>query len=364
MSLETEERPERTLIPARAGLEALRPYVFAVAGLVLVYLCWRMLVPFLAALSWALALALIVQPVYAWLLRKGVHRTVAALAIIVLIGLAVLGPVAALAGALAKEAAGLVGRVSNDVAMQHVRETIEKNRLAGPIFRWLDSRFDLPTEAMQLARSVAGWASGTVSSVLTGSMWVLTQIAVALFVLFYFLRDGELILRKIRLLVPSRDLDVFFGKITQMIRVSLGGKLVVSAIQGTLGGLMFGWLGLPAPIFWGTVMAVLSIFPVLGAFIVWAPVAVVLAIEGDWWHALILTGWGVLIVNPVDNLLGPVLVGTTLKMHTLLVFFSIVGGLAAFGPSGVVLGPVIVAAAAAFAEMAENGGAIIPRQGN
>ena len=97
-------------------------------------------------------------------------------------------------------------------------------------------------------------------------------------------------------------------------------------------------------------MAVLSIFPVIGAFVVWVPAALIFVLQGDWLHALLLAGWGMLIIHPVDNLLGPVLVGTTLRVHTLLMFLSILGGIAAFGASGVVLGPVTVAIAIAVFE--------------
>ena len=147
-----------------------------------------------------------------------------------------------------------------------------------------------------------------------------------------------------------------------MIKVSLGGKLVVASIQGTLGGLMFGWLGLPAPIFWGCVMAALSVFPLIGAFVVWVPAAMIFALQGDWRHAAILTAWGVLIIHPVDNLLGPVLVGSTLRMHTLLTFFSVIGGLAAFGVSGVVLGPVTVAVVAGLMELSDTSGSVASAQ--
>jgi len=205
-----------------------------------------------------------------------------------------------------------------------------------------------------------GFFDGFVS--LTGSIWFLSQAATTMFVLFYFLRDGETILDKLRSVVPLsvEERDLLFTRIAQMIRVSLGGKLVVAAIQGTLGGLMFAWLGLPAPIFWGVVMAILSVFPVIGAFIVWVPAAITYALQGDWRHALMLTGWGVLIINPVDNLLGPVLVGTTLRMHTLLTFFSVIGGLAAFGVSGVVLGPVTVAIVAGLVDLFDRSRSAVP----
>ena len=185
-----------------------------------------------------------------------------------------------------------------------------------------------------------------------------TQFTVTLLVLFYFLRDGQVIHEKLRSAIPlpAAETDLIVDRIAQMLRISLGGKIVVAAIQGMLGGLMFSWLGLPAPIFWGSLMAVLSIFPVLGAFVVWFPAAIMFVWQGDWRNALILTGWGLLIIHPVDNVLGPMLVGGALRIHTLLMFFSIVGGLAAFGASGVVLGPVTVAVAVALTELAERSG--------
>ena len=352
--------------PTVAGVSrtSLRTLLLGVVVLLLLYLCWRILMPFLPALCWAFALALIGDPIYEWLIRRRLPRNLAALCIIILTAIVVIGPALALAGALAKEASEVVNRLASEAGVQNLREAVEGHSLLGPIFGWLDSRYDLLAEVMQLARSAAGWASSTVSSVLTGSVWFLSQVATTMFVLFYFLRDGETILKKLRSVVPlsATETDVLFIRIAQMIRVSLGGKLVVSAIQGTLGGLMFAWLGLPAPIFWGCVMAVLSVFPVIGAFVVWLPAAIIFALQGDWKHAAILTGWGVLVIHPVDNLLGPVLVGSTLRMHTLLTFFSVIGGLAAFGVSGVVLGPVTVAVVAGLVELFERSRCAAPAQ--
>jgi len=335
-----------------------------VGVLLLLYLCWRIVMPLLPALCWAFALALIGDPIYEWLIRRRLPRNLAALFIIILTAVVVIGPALALAGALAKEASEVVNRLANEAGAKSLRRAVEGNSLLGPIFLWLDSRYDLLTEAMQLARSAAGWASSTVSSVVTGSIWFLGQVTTTMFVLFYFLRDGEMILKTLRSVIPlsTSETNVLFTRIAQMIRVSLGGKLVVAAIQGTLGGFMFAWLGLPAPIFWGCLMAVLSVFPVIGAFVVWVPAAIIFAFQGDWRHAAILTGWGVLIIHPVDNLLGPVLVGSTLHMHRLLTFFSVIGGLAAFGVSGVVLGPVTVAVVVGLVELFERSRSAAPAQ--
>ena len=103
---------------------------------------------------------------------------------------------------------------------------------------------------------------------------------------------------------------------------------------------MFWWLDLPLPLFWGVVMALLALVPVLGVFIIWIPAALFLALEGSWGKALILTVWGGAVVGTIDNLLRPILVGKRLKLHTILAFLSVVGGLMFFGASGLILGPL------------------------
>lgn len=127
------------------------------------------------------------------------------------------------------------------------------------------------------------------------------------------------------------------------IHATVFGTVTVAAVQGLLGGLIFWWLGLPAPILWGAVMALLAIVPVLGAFVVWLPVAIFLAASGHWGQAVILTLWGTVVAGLIDNLLYPILVGKRLRLHTVPVFLAIVGGLAVFGAAGVILGPVILA---------------------
>ncbi|MBC8145153.1 MAG: AI-2E family transporter, partial [bacterium] len=115
--------------------------------------------------------------------------------------------------------------------------------------------------------------------------------------------------------------------------------------QGTLGGLMFWWLGLPLPLLWGVVMGLLAIVPILGAFVIWVPAAIFLVMQGDIWQAVVLAVWGTVVIGLVDNLLYPALVGNKLRLHTLPVFFSIVGGLFVFGACGLIIGPVVLAVA-------------------
>jgi predicted PurR-regulated permease PerM len=132
------------------------------------------------------------------------------------------------------------------------------------------------------------------------------------------------------------------GRAADASHATFYGTIVCAAVQGTLGGLMFWWLGLPAPLLWGVIMGLLAIVPVFGAFVVWIPAAAVLALDGQWGKALILSVWGSVVVGGIDNVLYPILVGNRLRLHTVPAFVSVVGGLVVFGASGVILGPLAV----------------------
>jgi predicted PurR-regulated permease PerM len=176
---------------------------------------------------------------------------------------------------------------------------------------------------------------------------------ITLFLLFYFLRDKDRILRTLTQLVPlvPAEADIVRNDVRDAIGAIVFGTLVVAVTQGALGGLMFWWLGLPAPILWGSVMAVLAILPLFGAALVWVPAALFLAIDGDWGKALVLTAWGTVVVGLIDNLLLPMLVKNRLRVHTVVVFIAVLGGLFAFGATGAVLGPLILAIALALVDI-------------
>ena len=132
-----------------------------------------------------------------------------------------------------------------------------------------------------------------------------------------------------------------FGEVFDTVHATVYGTFAVAAVQGLLGGLMFWWLGLPEPLLWGVVMGLLAVVPVLGAFVIWIPAAIFLALEGSEVKAVLLTIWGLVVVGGIDNLLYPMLVGRRLKMHSIVAFVSIIGGLLVLGPSGLILGPVV-----------------------
>jgi len=142
-----------------------------------------------------------------------------------------------------------------------------------------------------------------------------------------------------------------FLNIENTIHAIVFGTLLLALLQGALGGLMFWALGLPAPLLWGAVMGLLAVLPMFGAALVWIPAAVYLLMEGSWEKALILTAWGSLVVGLIDNLLYPLFVRNRLRLHTVPVFISVLGGLAAFGAAGIVIGPVALALAVGLVDV-------------
>ena len=182
------------------------------------------------------------------------------------------------------------------------------------------------------------------------------SVLLTFYLLFYFLRDQREALRSLRSLSPlsEADMDRLFSRVGDTVHATMYGTLAVAVIQGTLGGLMFWWLDLPAPLLWGLVMGVLAIVPVLGAFVVWIPAAVFLALDGSWGKALILALWGGVLVGGIDNVIYPILVGNRLRLHTIPAFMAIVGGLIVFGPSGVILGPMTLTVTVLLLEIWRN----------
>jgi predicted PurR-regulated permease PerM len=214
---------------------------------------------------------------------------------------------------------------------------------------WLDEHFDVRGQVRRLAEAAAGYAAAVVSATAVAAV----EFLIVLFLLFYLFRDRGVLERGARGLVPlaPAETDAVFARVAVTVRATVYGRLAVSFVQGVLGGLMFWWLGLPAPVLWGTVMAVLSVVPVLGAFVVWVPAAAGLLIDGHWVKALVLAGWGAAVIGAADNVLYPLLVGKEVRLHPVPVFVAILGGLVAFGAAGVVIGPVVFAATDALLDV-------------
>lgn len=330
----------RTETPAWFNRERVRSLGFIGVTVLVAYLCYLVARPFIPALAWAVALAVIAYPIHSRLLRRARHETSAALVTVFLVTVVIVVPALFVVREVVDEAAASIEDVQQEVAKGRWRKAVERNPQFAPVLRWIEREVNINDEISSASKQLLKGAGKVVS----GSIYAAIGLLVTLFLLFYFLRDRRKVLGVTRAIVPlsDRDTDSIFSDIGDAIRAIVGGILIVAAVQGTLGGLMFWWLGLPSPVLWGTVMALLSVLPVLGAAIVWVPAAIFLALEGDWGKALILTAWGGIVIALIDNLLYPLLIKNRMQLHAVPVFIAVLGGLAVFGGVGMVVGPVIL----------------------
>jgi len=197
----------------------------------------------------------------------------------------------------------------------------------------------------ELVGNLGRFAVSSISATTASTASAILQFFILLYTLFFLLIDGPQLLRKVTSYLPLREAEkeLVLDKFVSVTRATLRGTLVIGIVQGTLGGLSFWAAGIDGALFWGTMMVVLSVLPVVGGALVWVPAVVVLAAQGHWQSALGLTLFNALIVGSVDNVLRPRLVGRDTEMHDLMILFSTLGGIGAFGPMGFIIGPILAA---------------------
>lgn len=341
-----------TRSPAHQDSTAALLRVLVLTGLTAaaIYLCWKLAAPFVDAFTWAIALAVACAPLRRWLFAR-IPALPATLLVLTLVVAVIAAPVTFILHQLLQESLQAQALLKQSLDADAWQRTIAAHHWLGALWSWADQQFDLSEIARQMAAAMARW----IAPALAHSVSVISQAGVALLALFFFLRDQETVVSTTERLLPlsSEETSILLSRISSAIRSAVYGRLSVGLLQGFLGGAIFALVGLPAPVFWGAVMALLSILPMFGAFVVWVPASAYLWIEGHWIRAVILVAWGLAVIHPVDNLLYPILVGARLGMHSLVLFVAFVGGLIAFGPAGLILGPCIIAAAAGIAEIWE-----------
>ncbi len=305
--------------------------------------------PYYGAVFWGSVLAILFNALFIRLLRKMPQkRTLAAFVTLSIILVLVILPVGLISALLTQEAANMYQRVqSGDLSFTRYFQQIYSARPS-----WVSQILD------RSGLDNLGLIQERITSSLTqGSQFIATQALsigqnafdffvsffIMLYLLFFFLRDGGALSRRIKEAIPleAEIKRQLFSKFTTVIRATVKGNIVVAVVQGALGGLILWFLGIHAPILWGTLMAFLSLLPAVGAAIVWIPVAIYFLATGAIWQGVLLIAFGVLVIGLVDNILRPVLVGKDTKMPDYVVLVSTIGGMSLFGLNGFVIGPVI-----------------------
>jgi predicted PurR-regulated permease PerM len=328
--------------------------------------------PFYGAVFWATVLAIIFRPSYRRLMASmGQRRTLAALTTVTIVVFIVILPVTLITALLVQEGFSVYQRIQSGEL--NIGGYFQKlfAILPGWLTDMLD-RFGLSNLGLSQERLSMGLMQGT-QFVATHALNLgqntfdfLVNLCIVLYLLFFLLRDGDTLTRRIRQAMPlhveqQRDL---LDQFTTVIRATIKGSVLVAIVQGALGGLMFWLLNVHAPVLWGVLMAILSLLPAVGSALIWLPVAIYFLVTGAVWQGIILIAFGVLVIGLVDNVLRPLVVGKDTKMPDYVVLISTLGGIAIFGLNGFVIGPVIAALFIAVWETVATSRSRIPIDGS
>ena len=331
-------------------------FLLALSAIAL-YFCYVIARPFLSPVFSAVMMAIVFHPVHARIQAHIHGRNTAALISTILVLLALIVPAVGLLVVVSQEVRGLYQLLNERSAAQggwspwvmHLMEhlaswagryiDLSTLDLRGALLRWLE----------QISRSLLSWGAWAASNIIS----FVADAVITLFTLFFLFREGGSISEHAATVLPlnAGQVERLFTGLSNSIVANVYGCLAVGVAQGSLASLAFWVLGLPSPVLWGLVTALFSLIPIIGSAAVWGPAVIILVIGGHWWKALILLGWGAGVVGQVDTLVRPYVISERVKLHTLLVFFALLGGVEAFGVMGLFIGPVVLSVTLVVLEM-------------
>ena len=323
---------------------------FLIAAIVL-YLFYQLIAPFFAPIAWAGVFAILFFPLYEKLLLKIKSRGFSSLIVCIIIVVLIIGPITYLFVALVSEAANAVAKVNAMIKSGELEQMLSidlpwieaaKEKLS----QYYDlSKINLDQLIKQSVESISGVILNQTSWLITNTTRLVFYFILMIFTLYYFFKDGEVIVNKMKRLMPltPSQIKVTFRQLQDVIQATMYGGVVVALVQGLIGGILFAIVGIPSAIFWGAIMAFLSVIPFVGAFIIYIPAGLILIIGGSYVKGIIVIAVGSIVISQIDNVLRPFLISGRTSMHPLLLFFTILGGVYLFGLLGVVLGPLIAA---------------------
>jgi predicted PurR-regulated permease PerM len=328
------------------------------AMLILVTLLFLYLLkPFFGAIFWACILSLVFYPLHRRFIKYwGKRRNLAAVTTLALGVVIAIIPTLLVLGAFFQQGANLYQRLeSGDL---NPGAYVEQIREGLPRVQQFFDRFDLDLDNIKsqlsgAAVKVSRYIAENAVQIGQGTLQWFVSFSLMLYVAFFMLRDGPWLVELLIKALPLGDERerLLFTKFAEVTRATVKGNLVVAAAQGTLGGLIFWVLGIQGALLWGVVMTLLSLIPVVGASLIWGPVAIYLFAVGHWIQGLILVVFGAGVIGLVDNILRPILVGRDTKLPDYMVLLSTLGGFALFGINGFVIGPLLAALFVAFWEI-------------
>lgn len=337
--------------------------VYFLIGLVILtgFAVYKMFLPFLATILTAFIFWQLFDPIYKWLVKKTKHNKLSSLLSCILVILVIVIPLFTVGSVAANEALGVYKNLSHDTSSIAEVETNVRNLVYGfaDDFGVDKAKVDRSFADVDLGEA-AKKAAGVTAEILQQAYQQISQfiflVFIMLFVLYYLFLDGEKLIHYIFKLSPlgQKEESIIWTKFLSMTRATMKGTLVIAVIQGILGGLSFWMLGIGSPAFWGVVMGIFSVLPLVGPVAIWVPASIWLFISGAWISGLILFLIGSLIIGSVDNFLRPKLIGNDTALHPVLILIGTFGGIIEFGIMGFIIGPLLVTIFVALLDIFEK----------
>ena len=308
-----------------------------------------LLVPFYSAIFWAAILAILFSPTEKRLQQKlKGQRTLSALLTtggIILLVVIPLVLVLILLGIEAVNAYQILskGEFSIQPYLDGIQQTFPV--LENWLSKWDENLASMKSSLSKTALNSSQYLATQVFQFGQGYLNFVINAVLMLYLTFFFLRDGDALIAMLIRALPLGDNREkrLFHKFAEVCRATIKGSLVVALIQGTIGGIAFWLLGINGAILWGTIMVILSLLPAVGSALIWVPAAAWLLISGAYIKGLILIMIGIFLIGLIDNVLRPILVGRDTKMPDYLILIATLGGIAMFGLTGFVMGPILAA---------------------
>lgn len=348
-------------MPAQAASFYSRVFSLVVAA-ILGYALVRIFAPFAPPMVWAGFLAFLLFPLNIRLRRRLRGKSWAATVLTVLTPLVILLPLSALSVDFVAQIGVLLKSVQQQAASMDIKSfsDLQQFPLIARANAWLLQNAGISAEQVQGwllsgTREVAQKAASMGGTVFLGALGSLVSFAIMLFLLFFFLRDGDVMIGRARRLIPLDEerKQRLFSQLGAVTRAIVIGTTITALLQGVLIGIGFSIAHLPSPVVFGVLAALLSLLPVGGAAFVWIPAALWLFFDKHWGYGIFMVLWGCLSAG-LDNVLRPLMISGRARISALAVFVGVLGGIPAFGAIGVILGPVVLSLVLALIEFAEE----------
>lgn len=303
---------------------------------------------FLVTAATAGSVALILSPIYERLCAAlGGRRSVSAALVISLTTLLILVPLFAYGAILGNQAVSLYEIVRPRLEPDQL--DVLWNETLPSRYGWLEALkervdfYSVETVAPALSQLAAG-VNRVASQAVRGLASAVVYLILFLLILFFFLRDARALSTHLNKVLPfsKNERAQIFDRAARTVKGVLYSMVIVPIVQGLLAVLGFWLFGLPSAFFWGTMVVFAAVIPGVGAPLVWLPAALYLWLVGSSWQAFGLVLFGTLVIGIADNIIKPILLHETARIHPLLAFLAILGGLLTFGPVGFLVGPVIL----------------------